>query len=85
MSTNSLFVTGKWIRNRGALRNPCDGAGCKRFIEKGEWYWRENLGWHFCRDCTPGPLFCLVEPCTWATDECPFQTCPRVARVEPSR
>ena len=87
MTVRDLFVEGRWILNRGALRNPCEGAGCKRWILKGEWYWRESepFGLHFCRDCVPDPLFCLVEPCTWASDQCPFQSGPRVARVEPSR
>lgn len=41
---------GRWIRNRGALLSPCDNPHCKRHIESGEWYWRED-GWVFCEDC----------------------------------
>jgi hypothetical protein len=74
--SRDLFTSGRWLLNRGALRNPCDGAGCKRWIGKGEYYWRETGGDHFCVQCTPEPLYCLVEPCTWATDDCPFQSCP---------
>ena len=81
----NLFAAGRWLINHGALRNPCEGAGCKRWIGKGEYYWRDASGDHFCRECTPDPLFCLVDPCAWAAHECPFQTCPRVARVKPSR
>lgn len=43
-------MTGRWIYNRGALLSPCDAAGCKRFIEKGEWYFRCEVG-AFCREC----------------------------------
>lgn len=50
-----MFAEGRWLLNRGALRNPCEGAGCKRWILKGEHYWRDASGDHFCRECTPEP------------------------------
>jgi hypothetical protein len=79
MAIHELFVTGKWILNKGALFYPCEG--CKDFIPKGEKYWRDSCGLHFCRDCffaaLPGPAECEVFPCDWSPDDCPFQTCSR--------
>lgn len=44
----------RWVLNRGALRDPCDVAGCKRFIVKGEWYVRHPFLGVVCRDCSVG-------------------------------
>jgi hypothetical protein len=41
---------GRWIYNRGLLRDPCDNPGCKRFIDAGEYYYRNRIG-VFCAEC----------------------------------
>lgn len=41
----------RWVLNKGALRNPCDWAGCKRHILKGEWYVRHPEIGIVCSDC----------------------------------
>jgi hypothetical protein len=44
----------RWVLNRGALRDPCDVAGCKRLVMKGEWYIRHPFLGVVCRDCSVG-------------------------------
>ena len=68
-------IEGRWIFNRGALRSPSD-CTCKRHIAKGEWYWRDRWG-VFCRECLPDTMECLLVPCTWTPEECPFEACVR--------
>ena len=50
-----LYVEGRkaprWVLNRGQLGSPCDVAGCKRYIERGEWYVRHPFLGVVCRDC----------------------------------
>lgn len=41
----------RWVLNRGALRDPCDVAGCKRNVWKGEWYVRHPFLGVVCSDC----------------------------------
>ena len=41
----------RWIKCRGLLRDPCDVAGCKRFIDRGEWYVSHPFLGVVCRDC----------------------------------
>lgn len=43
----------RWVLNRGLLRDPCDIAGCKRFIERGEWYVRHPFLGVVCGRCAP--------------------------------
>lgn len=42
----------RWVLNRGALLDPCDVAGCKRLVMKGEWYIRHPFLGVVCRDCS---------------------------------
>jgi len=57
LNRNEIYVDPKkaprWVLNRGLLSSPCDAAGCKRFIDKGEWYVRHATGplGIVCRDC----------------------------------
>lgn len=44
----------RWILNRGLLMSPCDVMGCKRFIERSEWYVRHPFLGVVCRDCSVG-------------------------------
>lgn len=41
----------RWIKCRGLLRDPCDVAGCKRFIDRGDWYVRHPFLGVVCRHC----------------------------------
>lgn len=43
-------MTGRWIFNRGLLASPCDGGGCKRFIEARAWYYRDRA-FVLCEQC----------------------------------
>lgn len=43
-------LEGRWIRDRGQLLDNCVYPGCKRYIEKGEWYFRWWAG-VFCEQC----------------------------------
>lgn len=52
----------RWVRCRGLLRDPCDVAGCKRFIVAGEWYVRHPFLGVVCADCAR--RFGAIEPTT---------------------
>lgn len=41
----------RWIKCRGLLLDPCDVAGCKRHIDRGEWYVRHPFLGVVCRGC----------------------------------
>lgn len=44
----------RWVLNRGALRDPCDVAGCKRHVGAGEWYVRHPFLGVVCENCARG-------------------------------
>ena len=41
----------RWILNRGLLMNPCEVAGCKKYIPKGAWYVRHQFLGPVCEPC----------------------------------
>lgn len=41
----------KWVLNRGMLRSPCDIAGCKEWVPKGDWYIRHPYHGVVCSPC----------------------------------
>jgi hypothetical protein len=41
----------RWVLNRGSLFDPCEVAGCKRHILKGEWYVRHPFLGPVCEAC----------------------------------
>lgn len=43
----------RWIKCRGLLRDPCDVAGCKRYVGAGEWYVLHPFLGVVCSDCAP--------------------------------
>lgn len=44
----------RWVLNRGMLRDPCDVAGCKRQVDKGDWYVRHPFLGVVCEGCAQG-------------------------------
>lgn len=84
-------TAGRWLLNRGALMSPCEAAGCKRYIAKGEYYFRLPDGWGpFCVSCAErmfgavhGPFEC-AHPCPEADvvhGECPLPSCPHFRKA----
>lgn len=43
----------RWVLNRGLLMSPCDVMGCKRFIDRSEWYVRHPFLGIVCSSCAP--------------------------------
>lgn len=41
----------KWVLNKGMLRSPCDIAGCKEWVPKGDWYIRHPYHGVVCSPC----------------------------------
>lgn len=61
----------RWVRNRGALRDPCGVAGCKCFIAKGAWYVRHPFLGPVCEPCAAG--FGVVPPAGAQVQQLPRQ------------
>lgn len=49
-----IEAPGRWIKATRQAQTMCEAAGCQKFIDRGEWYWRD------------GPCFAMCEAC--ATD-----------------
>lgn len=47
---------GRWMRvlrpTQSGMR--CDGGGCEKLTERGDWYWRDGPGFILCERCASG-------------------------------
>lgn len=57
---------GKWMQAKRPTQYGmrCDGAGCEKLTDRGDWYWRDGPGFALCERCASG-----VEVMTWMDGE----------------